>query len=188
MIGAQVSGFQLIHCHQLRVCQLLFGLVKKSITRAGYGNSLNRPCFWDASSPLFNRTQAQHIIKTGFQQRWCLEARHSKHATDQAPWCKQLPSYLTQRMCFDTCFLDTYLHHSPRQCHNTYLPTSSHTWGKRSFPTATKLFHIHLDCLHSPTLLVQLCHNLTTVRLLAVISFLCSPPSWLYFSVVSCTF
>ena len=79
-------------------------------------------------------------------------------ATDRASWCKQLPSYLTQWMCFHTCFLDTYLHHSPRQCHNTHLPASSHTWGKRSFPTTTKLFHIHLNSLHSPTLLLELCN------------------------------
>ena len=109
-------------------------------------------------------------------------------ATDRVPWCKQLPSYLTQWMCFDTCFLDTYLHHSPCQCHNTYLTASSHAGGKRSFPTATKLFHTHLDFLHSPTLLLQLCNNLTTARRLAVISFLCTPPSWLSLSVVSCAF
>lgn len=89
-------------------------------------------------------------------------------------------------MCFDTCFLDTYLHRSLCQCHNTYLPASSGARGKRSFPTATKLFHIHLDFLHSPTLLLQLCNNLPTVRLLAVISFLCTPASWLYFCCFLC--
>lgn len=110
-------------------------------------------------------------------------------AMDRAPWCEQVPSYLRQRTCFDTRFLDTYLHHSPRQCHNTYLPASSLTQGRRSLLTAcTKLFHIQLHFLHSPTFLLQLCNNLTMVRPLAVISFLCTPPSWLYFSVVSCSF
>lgn len=59
---------------------------------------------------------------------------------------------------------------------------------KKSFPTATKLFQIHLDFLHSPILPLQLCNSLTAVRLLAAISFVCTPPSWLYFSVTSCAF
>lgn len=97
-------------------------------------------------------------------------------ATDPVPWYQQLPSYLTLWMCFDTYFLDTYLHHSPSQCHNTPSCFLSRL-VKRYFPTATKLFPIHLHLLHSPTLLLQLCNDLTSVRLLAVISFLVLLPA-----------
>lgn len=95
-----------------------FFLFKKSIIREGYGNCLNRPCFQDASSPQGTspNTSLEQASNRGGAWEHVTVNTLPWQATYWASQCKQVPSYPTQRMCLDACFLDTYQHRNPCQC------------------------------------------------------------------------
>lgn len=124
--------------------------------------TLNRPCFWDVSS----HCAGDKPIKGGAWEHvttktlpWKLQIQHLGISNFPLTWhCK----------CLLT-FLDTHLDHSPSQCHNTPFCLLS-CLGKKV------LSNSHKAIPHSPPS-VPGCDL-----------FPGAPPSWLYFSVVSCAF
>lgn len=118
--------------------------------KVDYGNSLNRPCFWEASSSSFNRSQAQHIIRTGSQQTHCLDKLQIEH-----PGVSSLPlTWHGQCVLMVVSWTATSItaHVSDTTCTFLLLPTSGEKGPfqqSQSYFIFTSIFSIFPLCYSS---------------------------------------